>query len=101
MDSIDESVKDYKAAGTDSSLVLGDWEQTFNIKDRLWLCKSLSGQLSTINFSVKPKLVTVSPVNYIIGSGPFNIQWDNTWVSDTGCNVLLQKFVADESTSSG
>ena len=43
LDAIDESVKDYKAAGTDTSLVLGDWEQTFNIKDRYWLCKSLSG----------------------------------------------------------
>ena len=50
---------------------------------------------------MKPKFVTPSPVNYIIGSGPLNIHWDNTWIGDSGCNVLLQKFVANESTSSG
>ena len=94
-----QKIHDYTVAGTDPSMQLGDWESaTADFYER---CNKVTSLLDEVSFATVPKLITQSPVYYLIGSGPVTIQWDDTWTSDTGCSVNLKEYKLGESTSSG
>ena len=91
------TILDYTEAGTDPLMRLGDWEKQENF---YWRCKTQTSLLEEISFDTVPKFTTKSPVNYVIGSGPLSIEWDDTWTASTGCSVNLRMYKVGEKIAS-